>query len=71
MCSQPTHLIELVLPLAEQVADDPWKLLIAVTLLNKTSGKLAVPAFWDIMKKWPTPFDLSQGEGRQSYLSGF
>ena len=49
-------------PLPEQIADDPWKLLIAVTLLNKTCGKLAVPAFWDIIAKWPTPLDLAQGE---------
>ena len=45
----------------ESVADDPWKLLISVTLLNKTSGKLAIPVFWDILNKWPTPLALSQG----------
>lgn len=44
----------------ESVADDPWKLLISVTLLNKTTGKLAIPVFWDILNKWPTPFALSQ-----------
>jgi methyl-CpG-binding domain protein 4 len=47
--------------LSESVADDPWKLLISVTLLNKTSGKLAIPVFWDILNKWPTPLALSQG----------
>ncbi|PPQ98731.1 hypothetical protein CVT26_010031 [Gymnopilus dilepis] len=46
----------------QQIADDPWKLLIAVTLLNKTCGKLAVPAFWDIIAKWPTPLDLAQAD---------
>jgi hypothetical protein len=46
---------------AEVVAHDPWKLLIAVTLLNKTSGKLAIPVFWKILAKWSTPWALSQG----------
>jgi len=45
----------------ESVAHDPWKLLMAVTLLNKTTGKLAIPVFWDILAKWPTPWALSQG----------
>ncbi|KAH6917253.1 DNA glycosylase [Coprinopsis sp. MPI-PUGE-AT-0042] len=44
----------------ETVAHDPWKLLIAVTLLNKTSGKLAIPAFWKLTEQWPTPYALSQ-----------
>ncbi|KAF9569701.1 hypothetical protein CPC08DRAFT_756689 [Agrocybe pediades] len=39
--------------------DDSWKLLVAVTLLNKTAGKLAIPTFWKIMEKWPTPHALS------------
>ncbi|KAJ7361600.1 DNA glycosylase [Mycena albidolilacea] len=44
----------------ESVADDPWKLLVAVTLLNKTAGKLAIPVFWSIVKAWPTAWALSQ-----------
>jgi len=44
----------------ESVADDPWKLLVSVTLLNKTAGKLAIPVFWDILNRWPTPLALSQ-----------
>ncbi|KAF8216083.1 DNA glycosylase [Mycena galopus ATCC 62051] len=44
----------------ETVADDPWKLLVAVTLLNKTTGKLAIPVFWSIMAAWPTAWALSQ-----------
>ncbi|KAG5726068.1 Methyl-CpG-binding domain protein 4 [Termitomyces sp. T112] len=43
----------------ESVAHDPWKLLIAVTLLNKTTGKLAIPVFKTIIAKWPTPWALS------------
>jgi len=45
----------------ERVAYDPWKVLIAVTLLNKTAGKLAIPVFWRIMKRWPTALDLAYG----------
>jgi hypothetical protein len=45
----------------EAVAHDPWKLLIAVTLLNKTAGKLAIPTFWKLIEQWPTPYALSQG----------
>ncbi|KAJ7110074.1 DNA glycosylase [Mycena epipterygia] len=44
----------------EAVSDDPWKLLVAVTLLNKTAGKLAIPVFWAIMATWPTAWALSQ-----------
>jgi methyl-CpG-binding domain protein 4 len=33
-----------------------------VTLLNKTMGRVAIPVFWDIIKKWPTPWAMSQGE---------
>jgi hypothetical protein len=45
----------------ECVADDPWKLLVAVMLLNKTAGRVAVPIFWKLIKRWPTPEALAQG----------
>jgi len=44
----------------EHVAHDPWKVLVAVTLLNKTAGKLAVPAFFKIMALWPTAQALAR-----------
>ncbi|KAK0208353.1 DNA glycosylase, partial [Desarmillaria ectypa] len=43
----------------ELVAHDPWKLIVAVTLLNKTSGKLAIPVFWELVNQWPTPLIVS------------
>lgn len=46
----------------ECVADDPWKLLVAVTLLNKTSGRCAVPIFWTLIDRWPTPQSLAKGQ---------
>ncbi|KAF7293853.1 hypothetical protein HMN09_01181300 [Mycena chlorophos] len=52
----------------ESLKDDPWKVLIAVTLLNKTSGALAIPVFWKLIEQWPTPFALSQGASRTHSL---
>jgi len=46
----------------EQVSDDPWKVLVAVTLLNVTYGKTAIPVFWEIIGKYPTPQSLCSGE---------
>lgn len=31
-------------------------------LLNKTSGKVALPVFWYIVQRWPTPKELATGE---------
>ncbi|KAH9941494.1 DNA glycosylase [Amylocystis lapponica] len=44
----------------EYVAHDHWKVLIAVSLLNKTAGKHAVPAFFSIVDMWPTPQAMSE-----------
>ncbi|KAH9931794.1 DNA glycosylase [Fomitopsis serialis] len=38
----------------EHVADDPWKVLVAVTLLNKTAGVHGVPVFFALVEEWPT-----------------
>ncbi|EKM76513.1 hypothetical protein AGABI1DRAFT_78639 [Agaricus bisporus var. burnettii JB137-S8] len=46
----------------ESVAYDPWKLLVAVTLLNKTTGKVAIPVFWRLLEKWETPLALSNAD---------
>ncbi|KAH0836505.1 hypothetical protein J3R83DRAFT_8143 [Lanmaoa asiatica] len=42
----------------ESVRSDPWKVLIAVRLLNVTTGKAAIPVFCKIISRWPTPQDL-------------
>ncbi|XP_069502309.1 methyl-CpG-binding domain protein 4 [Ambystoma mexicanum] len=39
----------------ETLFHDPWKLLIATIFLNKTSGKVAIPALWGFLEKYPTP----------------
>jgi hypothetical protein len=43
----------------EEFAHDPFKLLIAVTLLNKTRGSFCIPVFRSIIDFWPTPTDLA------------
>ncbi|NP_001037916.1 methyl-CpG-binding domain protein 4 [Xenopus tropicalis] len=45
----PFHLVQ------ETLFHDPWKLLIATIFLNKTSGKMAIPALWQFLKKYPNP----------------
>lgn len=42
----------------EAVCHDPWKVLLAVRLLNVTTGRMAIPVFWKIMHRWSTPQDL-------------
>lgn len=54
----------------ELVADDPWKLLVAVSLLNKTSGRCAVPIFWTLIDRWPTPQSLAKGQPLLSSILG-
>ncbi|KAF9270354.1 hypothetical protein L218DRAFT_992980 [Marasmius fiardii PR-910] len=49
----------------ECVAYDPWKLMVAVTLLNKTTAKVALPVFWDIISRWQTPWALSRANQQQ------
>lgn len=46
----------------EKLADDPFKLLVAVTFLNKTRGTVAIPTFYKLIEKYPTPEALSQAQ---------
>jgi len=43
----------------EKLSHDPYRLLIAVIFLNKTKGQVAVPVFWKVMERYPTPMDLA------------
>ncbi|KAI0815706.1 DNA glycosylase [Xylaria sp. FL0064] len=43
----------------EELASDPFKLLIAVTFLVRTSGKAAIPVFRALMERYPTPSALA------------
>ncbi|XP_063797292.1 methyl-CpG-binding domain protein 4 isoform X2 [Pseudophryne corroboree] len=37
----------------ETLFHDPWKLLLATIFLNKTSGKMAIPALWRFLERYP------------------
>jgi adenine-specific DNA glycosylase len=45
----------------ELLCGDPWKLLVAVMLLNKTAGRVAIPIFWVVVTLWPTSSEMSEG----------
>ncbi|CZR51064.1 uncharacterized protein PAC_00939 [Phialocephala subalpina] len=42
----------------EKLAHDPFRLLIAVTFLIRTHGKHAIPVFFELMERYPTPETL-------------
>ena len=44
----------------EKLWREPFWLLIAVTFLNKTTGRAAVPVFWALKKKYATPEALAK-----------
>lgn len=43
----------------EKVWSEPFWLLIAVKFLNVTRGRAAIPLFWELKSKYPTPEDLA------------
>lgn len=43
----------------EALAHDPFRLLVAVIFLNKTRGHVALPVFYELMERYPTPTDLA------------
>lgn len=48
----------------ERLAHDPFRLLIATIFLNKTPGERAMPIFYQLMSRYPTPSDLAGAEVR-------
>ena len=43
----------------EELAHNPFRLLIAVTFLIRTAGRAAIPVFWELMARYPTPEALA------------
>lgn len=43
----------------ETLCHDPFQLFIAVIFLNKTRGSVAMPVFYDLITRLPTPADLA------------
>jgi len=46
----------------ERLARDPFRLLIATIFLNKTPGERAMPIFYHLMARYPTPTDLANAQ---------
>ena len=46
----------------EKLWQEPFWLLIAVTFLNKTTGRAAVPVFWALKEKYGTPEALAKAD---------
>ena len=46
----------------ERLCHDPFRLLIAVIFLNKTRGSVALPVFYQLMDRYPTPADLAAAD---------
>ena len=46
----------------ERLSHDPFRLLIAVIFLNKTRGAVALPVFYELMSRYPTPADLAAAD---------
>ncbi|KAK4128247.1 DNA glycosylase [Parathielavia appendiculata] len=46
----------------EELADDPFSLLIAVTFLIRTTGKAAIPVFRQLMERFPLPEALAAAD---------
>ncbi|KAI7155482.1 hypothetical protein KC349_g6951 [Hortaea werneckii] len=46
----------------EKLYAEPFWLLIATTFLNQTSGRAAVPVFWALKNRFPTPDALAEAE---------
>jgi hypothetical protein len=50
----------------EKLRHEPWKMLVAVIFLNKTTAKVAIPLLGQLFERWPTPEVLSQGAPRST-----
>jgi hypothetical protein len=46
----------------EELAGDPFRLLIAITFLIRTTGKAAIPVFRELMERCPTPQALAAAD---------
>ncbi|KAK3362072.1 DNA glycosylase [Lasiosphaeria ovina] len=46
----------------EELADDPFRLLVAVTFLIRTAGKVAIPVFYELMGRFPGPAALAAAD---------
>ncbi|KAK0666244.1 hypothetical protein QBC41DRAFT_154859 [Cercophora samala] len=52
----------------EELAHTPFYLLVAVTFLIKTAGRIAIPVFWDLIKRFPTPEELADEKNKKEVV---
>lgn len=45
--------------LQEELSHDPWKMLVACFLLNKTTSVQVRSVIWDVFKRYPDPSSMS------------
>lgn len=57
----PLHLPHFGL-MQEKLAHDPFRLLLATIFLNKTPGQRAMPVFYELMARYPTPEALADAK---------
>lgn len=53
----------------EKEAHDPFWLLIAITFLIRTTGKAAIPVFYAVKKRFPTPADVADPLNAKTILA--
>ncbi|KAH7170963.1 hypothetical protein EDB81DRAFT_777255 [Dactylonectria macrodidyma] len=52
----------------EEFADDPFWLLVAVTFLIKTNGKLAIPMFYKVRERFPSPEQVADSANAEELI---
>ncbi|OCF42893.1 hypothetical protein I317_03244 [Kwoniella heveanensis CBS 569] len=57
------HLIQ------ERLRYDPWKMLVATSLLNKTTGRAARPVLEILLQRWPSARELAEDLGWPIYAT--
>jgi methyl-CpG-binding domain protein 4 len=50
--------------LIQEDVDDPWQMLVACILLNRTTGEVARPVFELVVDRWPSPIALRDADPR-------
>lgn len=53
----------------EELAHEPFWLLIAVTFLIKTSGRYAIPVFWKVRERYPTPAGIADAGNTEAIVA--
>jgi methyl-CpG-binding domain protein 4 len=52
-------------PIQLGLRGDPWKILVACALLNRTQGVQARPVLAEVLERWPTPTQLAKADPQE------